>query len=67
MWYEGIENDINDPSLDEDYAESLLKVKVEYKQGFRSLDSEFVCTIEGTKIVFDSRDDVKFFYNNEGQ
>lgn len=43
---------------------SGLYVKVEYKPGIRRTESRFIATIVGKNIVFESRDQVKFFYSN---
>lgn len=64
VWYEGIEDVLGVTTLDEDFADAAMKIKIEYKQGLRVADSEFVATIEGNKVVFDSAGDVKFHYSN---
>ncbi len=43
---------------------SGLYIKVEYNSGIRRTESRFVATIVGKNIVFESRDQVKFFYSN---
>ena len=64
IWYEGIEDDIADPSLDEDFAAAELKMYIEYIPGFRRNDAEFVVTFDGKKVVFESSKEVKFYYSN---
>lgn len=55
--------EVDQSEIDEIEASGLY-VKVEYKPGIRRTESRFVATIVGKNIVFESRDQVKFFYSN---
>jgi hypothetical protein len=64
IWYDGIEEDTGDTTLDTRFDESIVKFKITYIPGFRRNDSEFLISFDGKKIVFDSNKEVKFYYSN---
>lgn len=47
-----------------DGGESDIQITFTYTSGLRDMESEYVATIPGKKIAFESRDQVKFYYSN---
>ena len=43
---------------------SDIQITFTYTSGLRDMESEYVATIPGKKIAFESRDQVKFYYSN---
>lgn len=62
-WSIRTENELT-PQEIETIENSGLYVKVEYRPGIRRTESRFIATMVGKNIVFESRDQVKFFYSN---
>lgn len=52
------------PEIEQEILNTQLYIKVEYRPGIRRTESRFIATLFGKNIVFESRDQVKFFYSN---
>lgn len=52
------------PELEQAIINTNLYIKVEYRPGIRRTESRFIATLFGKSIVFESKDQVKFFYSN---
>lgn len=59
-----ISGEVVTPAVLEVIEATQLYIKVQYFPGIRRTESRYVATIFGKNIVFESRDQVKFFYSN---